>query len=159
MVSAALLNSTISLLDAFPFEVSERLILVLLAWRADENGETRLSKADLERQSGLSQPTLRKNLGRLELMGLVSGRRIRLEVPALTRLLLAKETTPKSETAFQPDGGEKVKPSFSRKTENGFQDLGDGGLKDGFSFDRKQVSEKSETVFQPYRLETKDTLN
>lgn len=120
-MSVGLTNTTIKLLGVYPFEVSERLLLVLLAWRADENGETRMTKAELERQSGLSRPTVRKTIARLEMMGLASGKRLTLGVRALVRLLAQSE-----EAIGQEAEGKTVCPKTenslpSSKAENGKQ--------------------------------------
>ena len=108
-MSVGLTNTAIKLLGVYPFEVSERLILVLLAWRADENGETRMTKAELERQSGLSRPTVRKTIARLEMMGLASGKRLTLGVRALVRLLAQSE---------EGTGQEAEGKTVCQKTEN-----------------------------------------
>lgn len=124
-MSVGLTNTAIKLLGVYPFEVSERLILVLLAWRADENGETRMTKTELARQSGLSQPTVRKATARLEMMGLVSGKQMTLGVRALVRLLDQSE---------EWNGQETEGKTVCKKTENGLQSAKNCKMENGFQF-------------------------
>lgn len=180
-MSVGLTNTAIKLLGVYPFEVSERLILVLLAWRADENGETRMTKAELERQSGLSRPTVRKTISRLEMMGLASGRRLTLGVRALVRLLAQSEegtgqeaegktVCQKTENGLpssKPEDGKQFAISAKNgKTENG---LPSGEAENGKQFaispktktenglpsERQTLFQKTENGLPPYRQDYK----
>ncbi len=173
MVSVGLLNSSIRLLGGLPFEVSERLLLVLLAWRADENGETHMNRAELGRQSGLSRPTIRKTLARLELMGLVSGKRLTVGVRALARLSAGLETEnglpSEMEKGLPFSGGENGKQFAilgKNGTENGLPKNGKQfaiaektKMENVFPSDGKTVCQKMENSLPPYRqtIKTRST--
>ena len=156
-MSVGLTNTAIKLLGVYPFEVSERLILVLLAWRADENGETRMTKAEIERQSGLSRPTVRKTIARLEMMGLASGKRLTLGVRALVRLLAQSEEVTGQEAegktvcqkienglpSSEAENGKRFAISQKTKTENSLPS------------ERQTLFQKTENGLPPYRQDYK----
>ncbi len=149
-MSVNLTNTAIKLLGVFPFEVSERLALLILCWRADENGETRMNKSELARQTGLSKPTVLKTIQRLQMMRLVSGKQLTVGVSTLVRLLAESEVE-KGQTAL-PFSEEKGQTSLpSGKTER---------LK-GFTSEGQDVLQKRSKGLPPYRQDykTKHTPN
>lgn len=164
-MSVGLLNTAIRLLGGYPLEVSERLLLVLLAWRADENGETHMNRAELGRQSGLSRPTIRKTLSRLEMMGLVSGKHLQVGVSALVRLSAGLEM----ENGLPSQDGQNGKQFaiFGESgMENGLPKNGKrfavpekGKMENSFPSGRQTVCQKMENGLPPYRQTNKDTLS
>lgn len=164
-MSVGLLNTAIRLLGGYPLEVSERLLLVLLAWRADENGETHMTRAELGRQSGLSRPTIRKTLSRLEMMGLVSGKHLTVGVRALVRLSAGLEM--ENGLPFQDGQNGKRFAIFGESgMENGLPKNGKqfavaekGKMENSFPPERQTVCQKMENGLPPYRQTNKDTLS
>ena len=87
-MSLNLVNSILRAGPALPLSVAERLCLIVLAYRADENGWTGLSKAGLARQTGQSKPTILNAVRRLGYMGLLeSPKPLTLDVSALTKAI------------------------------------------------------------------------
>ena len=145
-MSVNLTNTAIRLLGVFPFEVSERLALIILCWRADENGETRMNKSELARQTGLSRPTVRKTVSRLEMMGLVSGPRLTVGVRALVKLLARSQM-------------ENGLPSEGEEDGKRFATFGDVAMENGLPSECKDVCQKMEKGLPPYRQDYKTRTN
>lgn len=145
-MSVNLTNTAIRLLGVFPFEVSERLALIILCWRADENGETRMNKSELARQTGLSRPTVRKTVSRLEMMGLVSGPRLTIGVRALVKLLARSQM-------------ENGLPSEGEEDGKRFATFGDVAMENGLPSECKDVCQKMEKGLPPYRQDYKTRSN
>lgn len=140
-MSVNLTNTAIKLLGVFPFEVSERLALLILCWRADENGETRMTKAELERQTGLSKPTVLKTIQRLQMMRLVSGKKLTVGVSAMIHLLAESESA-EGQTSL-PSKGQTSLPSCETERLKGFTSEG------------KDVLQKRLKGLTPYRQDYK----
>lgn len=140
-MSVNLTNTAIKLLGVFPFEVSERLALLILCWRADENGETRMTKAELERQTGLSKPTVLKTIQRLQMMRLVSGKQLTVGVSAMIHLLAESESA-EGQTSL-PSKGQTSLPSCETERLKGFTSEG------------KDVLQKRLKGLTPYRQDYK----
>lgn len=145
-MSVNLTNTAIRLLGVFPFEVSERLALIILCWRADENGETRMNKSELARQTGLSRPTVRKTVSRLEMMGLVSGPRLTVGVRALVKLLARSQM-------------ENGLPSEVAEDGEQFSTFGDVAMENSLPSECKDVCQKMEKGLPPYRQDYKTHTN
>lgn len=145
-MSVNLTNTAIRLLGVFPFEVSERLALIILCWRADENGETRMNKSELARQTGLSRPTVRKTVSRLEMMGLVSGPRLTVGVRALVKLLARSQM-------------ENGLPSEVAEDGKQFSTFGDVAMENSLPSECKDVCQKMEKGLPLYRQDYKTHTN
>ena len=171
-MSVNLTNTAIKLLGVFPFEVSERLALLILCWRADENGETRMNKSELARQTGLSKPTVLKTIQRLQMMRLVSGKQLTVGVSTLVRLLAESEvekgqtalpfSEEKGQTAL-PFSEEKGQTSLPFSEEKGQTSLPSGKTErlKGFTSEGQDVLQKRSKGLPPYRQDykTKHTPN
>lgn len=151
-MSVNLTNTAIKLLGVFPFEVSERLALLILCWRADENGETRMTKAELERQTGLSKPTVLKTIQRLQMMRLVSGKQLTVGVSAMVHLLAESESQ-KGQTPL-PSEGQTALPFDEAKGQTVLPSGETERLK-GFTSEGKDVLQKRLKGLTPYRQDYK----
>ena len=151
-MSVNLTNTAIKLLGVFPFEVSERLALLILCWRADENGETRMTKAELERQTGLSKPTVLKTIQRLQMMRLVSGKQLTVGVSALIHLLAESESA-EGQTSL-PSEGQTSLPFSEEKGQTSLPSGETERLK-GFTSEGKDVLQKRLNGFTAYRQDYK----
>lgn len=155
-VSVNLTNTAIKLLGVFPFEVSERLALLILCWRADENGETRMTKAELERQTGLSKPTVLKTIQRLQMMRLVSGKQLTVGVSALIHLLAESESA-EGQTSL-PSKGQTSLPFSEEKGQTSLPSGETERLK-GFTSEGQDVLQKRLKDLTPYRQDYKTHTN